>query len=101
MDGSSAFSPESGARHADLCQTGADRRLAGDEGGAAGSAALLPVEVGEHRAFLGDPVDVGRAVAHDAVVVATDVEPADVVRHDEENVRLAGLRPSESSFVRR
>ena len=32
--------------------------------GAAGGAALLAVPVGEHRAFLGDAVDVGRLVAH-------------------------------------
>ena len=83
---------ERGAGHADLGEAGADRRLAGDEGGAAGGAALLAVEVGEHRAFLGDAVDVGRAIAHDAVVVAADVEPADVVGHDEQDVRLVGLR---------
>ena len=40
---------ERGAGHAYLRQTGADRRLPGDEGGAASGAALLPVEVGEQR----------------------------------------------------
>ena len=45
--------PEFGARQADLGQAGADRRLTGDEGGAAGGAALLAVPVGEDRAFLG------------------------------------------------
>ena len=39
------------ARQADLGQAGADRRLAGDEGGAAGGAALLAVPVGEERAL--------------------------------------------------
>ena len=86
------FDPQRGAGHADLGEAGADRLLAGDEGGTAGGAALLAVEVGEHRAVLGDAVDVRRAVSHEAVVVAADIEPADVVRHDEENVRLAGLR---------
>ena len=83
---------ERGARHADLREAGADRRLPGDEGGAAGGAALLPVEVGEHRAFLRDAVEVGRAIAHQAVVVAAEIEPADVVGHDEQDVRLVGLR---------
>ena len=31
----------------------------------------------------------GRSVAHHAVVVGTDVEPADVVGHDHQDVRLA------------
>ncbi len=56
--------PELGARQADLRQAGADRRLPGNEGGAAGGAALLAIPVGEHRAFFGDAVDVGRPVAH-------------------------------------
>ncbi len=54
------------AWHADGQQSGAERMLAEDERRAAGGAALLRVEVGEHRAFLGDAVDVGRLVAHDA-----------------------------------
>ena len=81
-----------GAGHADLGEAGADRLLAGNEGGATGGAALLAVEIGEHRAVLRDAVDVRRPVSHEAVVVAADIEPADVVRHDEKNVRLAGLR---------
>ena len=81
--------PEFGARQADLGQAGADRRLPGDESGAAGGAALLAIPVGEDRAFFADAVDVGRAVAHDAHVVGADVEPADVVAHDEQDVRLA------------
>ena len=81
-----------GAGQADLGQAGADRRLAGDEGGAAGGAALLAVPVGEDRAFSADAVDVGRAVAHDPHVVGADIEPADVVAHDEQDVRLAPSR---------
>ena len=38
-------------------------RLAGDEGGAAGGAALLAVPVGEHSAFCSDAVDIRRFVA--------------------------------------
>ena len=49
------------AREANLGEPGSKRRLAGDEGGPAGCAALLAVVVGEHRAFLGNAVDVGGA----------------------------------------
>ena len=73
---------------ADLGQPGADGRLAGDERRPAGGAALLAVPTGEHRAFLGDAVDVRRLVAHVATVVAARVVPADVVAHDDEDVRL-------------
>ena len=79
------------AWQADLGEAGADRRLAGDEGGAAGGAALLAVPVGEHRALVGDAVDVGRLVAHHPAVVRADVESADVVAPDDEDVRLLRL----------
>ena len=49
---------------------------------------LLAVIVGEQRALVGDAVDVGRAVAHHAAVVGADVPVADVVAHDDEDVRL-------------
>ena len=67
------------ARQTDLGEPGADRRLTGDERRPARRAALLSVEVGEQRAFLGDPIDIRRAVSHDAEVVGAEVEPADVV----------------------
>ena len=79
-----------GARQADLEQAGAEARLAGDERPAAGGAALLAVPVGEQRAFLGDAVDVGRLVAHHALVVGADVPVADVVAPDDEDVGLLG-----------
>ena len=80
-----------GARHADLGEAGADRVLAGEEGGAAGGAALLAVVVGEGNALVADAVDVGRAVAHLAAAVVADVPPADVVAPQDEDVRLLGL----------
>ena len=75
-------------RQADLQQSGAQRALAGDEGGAAGGTGLLAVIVGEDRALVGDAVDVGRVVAHHAAIVGADVPVADVIAHDDENVRL-------------
>ena len=78
-----------GTRLADLRQAGADRRLPGDEGGAAGGATLLGVIVGENRTLSADAINVRRPVTHDAEVVGADVEPADVVGHDHKNVWLA------------
>ena len=52
------------ARQADLQHARPEARLAGDETGAAGRAALLAVPVGEQGAFLGDTVDIGSPVAH-------------------------------------
>ena len=75
-------------RKSHLGQSGANRRLAGDESGAAGGAALLAVIIGEERALLGDAVDVGRAVAHHTIVVGADVEQADVVAPDKDDVGL-------------
>ncbi len=51
-----------------------------------------PYAVGEDRALLGDAVDVGRAVAHHALVVGADVPVADVVAQDDQDVRLLGGR---------
>ena len=60
-------------RHADLAQAGAKHVLAGDERRPPGRAALLRVVVGEGDAFLGDAIDVGRAVAHQAFGESADV----------------------------
>src|SRR5262249_2520984 len=78
-----------GAGQADLQQAGAEAALPRDERGAPGRAGLLGVEGGEDRAFLGDAIDVGRAVAHHAAVVGADVPVADVVAEDDEDVRLS------------
>ena len=75
-------------RQADLGQTGADRRLPGDEGGPARGAALLAIPVGEHSAFFCDAVDVGGLVPHHAVVLGADIEPGNVIAPDDKNVRL-------------
>jgi hypothetical protein len=77
--------------HADLGQTGTDRRLSGDEGRPTGCTALLAVSVSEHRAFFGDAIDVRRAVTHDAVTVGTDIVPADIVAPNNEDVRFISL----------
>ena len=67
--------------------------MPGDEVGAAGGAARFGVVVGESHALGGELVEVRRLAGHDALVIGADIEPADVVTHDDENVRLlAGRR---------
>ena len=68
---------------------GAQRMHAGEEGVAPGRAALLGVVGHEDRAFVADAIDVGRLADHQAAVVDARLHPADVVAHDEEDVRFA------------
>ena len=68
---------------------GAQRIHAGEEGIAARRAALLGVIVHELRTFVADAIDVGRFPDHQAAMVDARLHPADVVAHDEEDVRLA------------
>src|SRR4030095_10180587 len=75
-----------GARQSDFCETGSNRRLACDESCAASRATLLSIPVGKEHAFFGDAIDVGGAVSHDAFVIRADVDPADVISPDDQNV---------------
>ena len=79
---------DGGAGLADRGQAGTDRQLAGDEVGTTRGAARLGVVVGEAQACRRQPVEVRRAARHDPLVVGTDVEPADIVAHDDQDVRL-------------
>jgi hypothetical protein len=88
MVGSSACKPISGARHTDLGQAGAIGALPGDKGCPAGRTALLAVRIGEAHPFVGNTVDVGRAVAHQPVAVTAQIGNADVITPDDQNVRL-------------
>src|SRR5262249_20870216 len=49
-------------------------------------AARLGVIVGEQHAFRRQAVEVRRLPRHDSAMIGADVEPADVVAHDDENV---------------
>ena len=80
------FHPLGSTGEADFREASADGRLAGDEGGAAGGAGLLAIPIGKIRALAGDAVDVRSAVAHHAAVDRADVELADVVAPDDEDV---------------
>jgi hypothetical protein len=49
---------------------------------------LLTVIIGEDRALIRDAIDVGRAVAHHAAIVGADIPIADIIAHDNKDVRL-------------
>lgn len=84
------------AGHADGEQAGGEWVLAEDERGTAGGAALLRIRVGEECTFAGEAIDVGRLVAHDAVVVSADVVHADVVT---QITRMFGLSAASSEVL--
>ena len=82
-----------GAGLADRRHAGADRQFAGDEVGAACRATRLGIVVGKQHAFGGDLVEVGRPPRHHAAVIGADIPDADVIAHDDDDVRpLAGRR---------
>ncbi|MCY1304766.1 hypothetical protein D9M70_545350 [compost metagenome] len=78
-----------GQSHLEHARAKAD--LPRDERSAAGGAALLAVPVGEQRALLRDAVDVGRLVAHHALVIGADVPIPDVVAPDDEDIGLPAV----------
>ena len=75
-----------GPRLADGRQPRADRQLAGNEVRPARRAACFGVIVGEHHAFRSQLVEVRRLPRHDSAMVCADVEPADIVAHDDKDV---------------
>src|SRR5262245_49927127 len=77
---------------ADRRQARAERNLAGNEIGAAGRAACLRVIVGEDHPVGGELVEVWGLARHDSTVVGADIEPADIVAHDDEDIGLASRR---------
>ena len=83
--------PTVGAGLAHCRQAGTDRQLPGDEVRPARGAACLRVIVGEPHSFGCKLVEIRRSACHDALVVRTDVEPADVVTHDIDDVGLLGV----------
>src|SRR5215469_6065704 len=73
-----------GARLAHRRETGANRQLTSDEVGPTSRAACLSIIVGKQDALRGELVEVRRLAGHDATVVGTNVEPANVITHDDE-----------------
>src|SRR5262245_27499778 len=74
------------ARLADRGQPCPQRDLACDEACPAGRATRLRIVVGESHALRRQFVEVGRLAGHHALVICTNVEPADIVSHDDEDV---------------
>ena len=70
----------------------AQRMHAGEEGVAAGGAALFGVVSHEERAIVADTVDVWRFADHQPTMIDARLHDADVVAHDEQDVGLAGRR---------
>src|SRR5215813_10379215 len=68
--------------------TSAERIHAGEEHVAPRRAALHGIVGGELPTLRTDTVDVGSFANPDALVVETHLHPADVVTHNEQNVRL-------------
>src|SRR5262249_18353646 len=56
--------PDGRAGYTDLAKSGPKGGLSGDEAGAPGRAALLRIVVREDHPLFGDPIDVGRSIAH-------------------------------------
>ncbi len=79
------------AGHADRQQSRPERVLPQNERGPPRRAALLRVKVGEHRPFLGHPVDVRRPVSHDSMIIRADIMNADVIAPDNQDVGLLAL----------
>ena len=77
--------PDRRPGYPDLAQPSPVATLAGDERRPAGRAALLRMS-GEAHPLVGEAVDVGRAIAHQAIAVATQVGDPDVVTPDDEDV---------------
>src|SRR4029077_17062388 len=80
-------------RHADIStrladgrETCADRQLTGDEVRATRRATRFSVIVGEEHTLRRQLVEVWRFAGHDPAVVGTNVKPANVVSHDEDDV---------------
>src|ERR1700730_1330522 len=88
-----------GGRQTDFGQPRAQPMLTGDERRSSGRAALLAVAVGKTHALLGDPVDVGRAIAHQPVAVAAQVGDADIIAPDDDDIWFSCSRSSHSDLL--
>ena len=80
---------------------GAQWGHAGEEGVAPGRAALLGVVAHKPGALVANAVDVGRFAESQTSLVADDLHPADVIAHDEEDVRFLLLSYRRSSRYNR
>jgi hypothetical protein len=49
---------------------------------------LLAVPGIKHRALRCDPVDIGRSKTHHTAIVATGIEPTDIISHNNQDIWL-------------
>ena len=77
-----------GASLTDRGHAGANGKFASDEIGTSRCAARFGIVIGEAHALRRQPVKVRRLARHDALMIGADIEPADVVAHDEEDIGL-------------
>ena len=83
---------EWGSGLSDRCHAGPKRQFASNEVRPSGSATRFRIVVGEAHALVGHPVQIRRAAGHNSLIVNTDVRPADVVGHDDNDVWFLLLR---------
>src|SRR5206468_5235200 len=88
-------------RRDDDRQRRADGNAPGDERGAASGATRLAIPTGEIRAFLGDAIDVWGRMAEVCASARdiTEVTPADVVRHEDDDVWFLVRRRNRSDYA--
>ncbi len=81
------------ARLAHGGHAGANGQLARNEVRPTRRATGFRVVIGEEHALLGKLIEIGRSPGHHSAMVGSDVPHADIVAHDEDDVRLlAGTR---------
>src|SRR3954453_11556319 len=80
--------PLLGTRQSDGRQSRAHRDLPGDERRAPRRATGLRVGIGQHRTLGSEAIYARRLGAHQPTVVGTHIKPTDVIRQDQEHVRL-------------
>src|SRR6516164_3136456 len=83
------------SRLAYRCHAGANGQFARDEVGAACRTTRLGVVGIETHSFSSKLVEVGSESRHHALVIDANVEPANVVTHDDDDVGLFSLRRCE------
>ena len=78
---------EWGSGLSDRCHAGPKRKFASDEVRPSGGATRFCVIVGEAHPLGGQTVEIGCPPGHNALVIDPDIGPADVVGHDDEDIR--------------
>src|SRR5271163_4103569 len=70
------------------CKAGPHRYFTSDEVRPPGGAARFRIIVGEAHTLVGHPVQIRGSAGHYSLIVNTDVRPADIVAHDNDDVWL-------------